>query len=59
MGIVKALPDGLEQRERDRKLAARMDPKNPKYDQWKAAAVLDWLYAHNPVDSVSLIGAVV
>ncbi|KAH8800259.1 hypothetical protein F5884DRAFT_862973 [Xylogone sp. PMI_703] len=50
-GIYKSLKDGPEQRERDRKMAERMDVDHPKYEAWKAGGGLDWLYAYNFVDA--------
>lgn len=50
-GIYKALKDGTEQRQRDRKMAERMDPGNPKHESWKAGGGLDWLYAYDVVES--------
>ncbi|KAF1964613.1 FAD/NAD(P)-binding domain-containing protein [Bimuria novae-zelandiae CBS 107.79] len=52
-GLYKALDDGTEQRERDLKMAERMDPSHPKYSAWKAGAGLDWLYAYDFMEAVS------
>lgn len=52
-GIYKSMPDGPEQRKRDRKMAARMDRKNPKYEFWRAGGGLNWLYGYRFLESVS------
>lgn len=54
-GVYKALDDGIEQRDRDRKLAKRMNPNNPEYEAWIAGSGLEWLYAYHFVDAVSYI----
>jgi salicylate hydroxylase len=41
------MPDGPEQQKRDQKMAQRMDPKNPKYEYWKAGGGLEWLYGYD------------
>lgn len=52
-GVYKALEDGIEQQERDQKMAERVDPKNPMHYAWKAGAGLDWLYGYNYMEAVS------
>lgn len=46
-GKYKAMPDGADQEERDRKMRERMDPHNPKYEFWRAAGGLAWLYDYD------------
>ncbi|KAJ5051473.1 uncharacterized protein L3040_001250 [Drepanopeziza brunnea f. sp. 'multigermtubi'] len=46
-GQYKVMPDGPEQRRRDKKMAQRMDKNNPKYEYWKAGGGLEWLYDYD------------
>jgi salicylate hydroxylase len=52
-GKYKVMPDGPEQQKRDQKMAQRMDPKNPKYEYWKAGGGLEWLYGYDFLKAVS------